>query len=120
MHSCKTLFLVALVGSSAAQASGAYAVVVGNADNEAVTMLRPAVPLTAAVVTAEQTAGSYATHAEYEKTAGGWAYDVDVVNGSETFDVRVDATSGQALLSTEDVIDGDRDEDGEHGEDKAD
>ncbi len=102
------LALVAVVLATAGVAG--YAA--NSGENDAVAIEQAKIPLAQAITTAEQHAGGKAARAEFEKTkAGAWVFDVEVVNGAKTFDVRVDATNGTVIASTEDKADRDDDHD---------
>ncbi|GAA5176260.1 PepSY domain-containing protein [Modicisalibacter zincidurans] len=75
--------------------------------NDASSISQAAIPLTQAVKVATDNSGGKATHAEYEQTKQGPAFDVEVVKGDQTWDVRVDAETGQLISSVKDVADHD-------------
>lgn len=97
MHRYTKLSLLAV--TIAAAGSIAYATTM---ENDALAIAKAKVSLVQAVTTAEQHAGGKATHAEYENSKQGWVYDVEVVNGTKVFDVRVDADKGTVISSAED------------------
>jgi uncharacterized membrane protein YkoI len=72
------------------------------------------ISLTQAISVAEQHAAGKATGADLEHHKGILSYDIEVLNGTKVFDVRVDAATGTVISSNEDK----RDED--DGEDKQD
>ncbi|HEY1398798.1 PepSY domain-containing protein [Roseateles sp.] len=85
------------------------------AENDAIAVTRAKVSLSQAVALAEQHLNGKASRAEYERTKQGDAYEIEVVNGTKVFDVRVDAEKGVILSSAPDEADGkggreDRDE----------
>jgi uncharacterized membrane protein YkoI len=88
-------------------ASLATAAVIGYAANRkadnAVAHPIAKITLSQAIASAEQHAVGRATRAEVEHTKVGWAYDVEIVNGSNVIDVRVDADA--VLSSAQDVPD---------------
>ena len=49
--------------------------------------------------------------AEFEHAIQGWVYDVEVVNGTKVFDVKVDADKGTVISSAEEKADKDDDHD---------
>ena len=108
MHRYSKLSLLAV--TIAAAGSMAYAAT-GALQNDAVAIATAKTSLTQAVTTAEQHAGGKATHAEYEHARQGWVYDVEVVNGTKVFDVRVDADKGTVISSAEDTADHEKDDD---------
>ena len=80
-------------------------------ENDATAITRARIPLAQAVTTAEQHVNGKAAHAEYENSKAGWVFDVEVVTGSQVFDVKVDADKGTIISSTEDKADRDDDHD---------
>lgn len=83
----------------------------GGGENDALAITRAAIPLAQAVATAEQHANGRAARAEYENSKQGWVYDVEVVSGAKVFDVKVDATKGTVIASSEDTADRDDEHD---------
>ncbi len=81
------------------------------AQNDAVNIEMAKVSMPQAIATAEQLVHGKAARAEYEKTAAGWAYDVEVLAGAKVFDIRVDADKGTVISSVEDIADRDDDND---------
>lgn len=75
------------------------------------------ISLIQAVQTAELHAAGKARQAEYEHSRQGWVYDVEVINGSKVFDVRVNARSGVVISSQEDKPDGPGENDDKDKED---
>lgn len=104
----KRLHYLAAIAAVSATAVGtaAYAM-----ENDAMAIIHAKIPLTQAITTAEQHVQGKASKAEYEKTAAGWAYDVEVVQQNKVFDVKVDANSGMVIASNEDQADRDHDQD---------
>ncbi len=80
-------------------------------ENDAAAITKAKISLTQAVTVAEQHASGKASRAEYENSKNGWLYDVEVVNGSKVFDVKVDADKGTIISSAEDKADRDDDHD---------
>lgn len=79
----------------------------GGHDNDVlVNLARVQVPITQAIATAEQAAGGNATKAGLENKRQGLVYEVEVANSSTrtVMEVRVDATSGAALVSRQDHV----------------
>ena len=78
-------------------------------ENDASAVTQAKVSLVDAVGAAERHVNGKAARAEYEPTAkpGAWVYDIEVVTASKVFDVKVDATSGAVLSSSEDSTDND-------------
>ena len=101
---------IAIAGAVLAASSIAAfaATTIGN-DAEALPVTK--ITLTQAVAAAEQQANGRATRAELEHSKSGIVYDVEVVSGTKTFDVRVDADKGTVIASTEDKGDHDDDHD---------
>ncbi len=91
---------------------GAVASAAAPALNDAMSIVNAKIPMTQAITAAEQHANGKASKAEYEHTKTGWAYDVEVVSGTQVFDVKVDAANGSVISSVEDKADqeGDGDE----------
>ena len=108
MHRYSKLSLLAV--TIAAAGSMAYAAT-GALQNDAVAIATAKTSLVQAITTAEQHASGKAMHAEYEHTRQGWVYDVEVVNGTKVFDVRVDADKGTVISSAEDKNDHEKDDD---------
>lgn len=81
-------------------------------ENDALPVAKAGISLTQAVAAAEKHVGGKAAKAEYELTRQGWAYDVEVVRGSEVFDVRVDAGKGTVISAAADRAD--HDDGGDH------
>lgn len=80
-------------------------------ENDAASLPVTKITLTQAVAAAEQQANGRATRAELEHSKSGIVYDVEVVSGTKTFDVKVDADKGTVIASTEDKGDHDDDHD---------
>ena len=99
-----------LAAAIAAAGTVAYAAQ-GGMENDAMAINNAKIPLAQAVTTAEQHANGKAARAEYENSKQGWVYDVEVVSGNKTFDVRVDANKGTVISSAEDKAD--RDDEGD-------
>lgn len=76
-------------------------------DNDAATLPKAKISLSQAVANAEQHTAGHATRAELEHTRAGAAYDVEIVNGTDVVDVRVDADSGAVIASARDSRDQD-------------
>lgn len=92
-----------LLASTAAFAQPAAA-----PSNDAGPIASAKIPLSAAVAAAEKHVQGKAVRADYEKQKGGqWIYDVEVVAGAQTFDVKVDADKGTVIASTQDKADDD-------------
>lgn len=75
--------------------------------NDAQTIKQASISLPQAVKVAVDHTGGQATRAEYENTKQGPAYDIEVVNGDQTWDIRVNATTGQLISSVNDPSDQD-------------
>ncbi len=75
--------------------------------NDAGIINQAGIPLTKAVKVATDHTGGKATRAEYEQTKQGPAFDVEVVKGDQTWDVRVDGKTGQLISSVKDATDHD-------------
>lgn len=93
--------LIAVTLTSAAMAAWAATAPI----NDALSSGSAKVSITQAISTAEQHVGGKASRAEFERTKDGNAYDIEVVAGAKTFDVRIHADTGQVLASAEDKTD---------------
>ena len=78
-----------------------------SAENDAVAASGAKITLTQAISAAEQHVQGKAARAELERSKGKLVFDVEVVNGSKTFDVKVDPDKGTVIASTEDKTDQD-------------
>lgn len=102
------MIAIALVVTSYA----AYAAKAHDSEDDVMAEIQGArISLTQAIAAAETGVGGKAVRAEYEKTKGGWAYDIEVVKADKMFDVLVDSNYGKVISSTEDVADQDDEED---------
>ena len=99
----------ATVAAIASISIGVYAAT----ENDAHQPPAAAIGLVQAIQAAEQHTAGRAVRAEYEPSGMPrvWAYDIEVVAGAKTFDVKVDATKGTVISSKEDAIDHDDDGD---------
>lgn len=108
MNKLKTIVCAVVVMTSAA----ALADNAKTGSNDAGSVVQAKVSMQAAVSAAEKHANGKAVRAEYEKGKDGrWTYDVEVANGNEVFDVKVDADAGTVIASTKDAADADDDGD---------
>lgn len=93
-------------------ASGAVAYAAnGSMQNDALAISKAKISLAQALAVAEQHVNGKASRAEYENSKQGWVIDVELVNGTKVFDVRVDADKGTVISSAEDKADHDDDHD---------
>jgi len=99
-----------LIGATAAGLAFGQSAALGE-ENDALQIVHAKVSLTEAVAAAESKAGGRASKAEFEKTADGWVYDVEVVTGRTVSDVHVDAQTAAVLSVSEDAIDADDQQD---------
>jgi uncharacterized membrane protein YkoI len=83
----------------------------GGTDNDTLAITKAKIPLTQAVIVAEQHVNGKAFRAEFENSKQGWVYDVQVVSGAKVFDVRVDADKGSVILTSKDRSDNDDEHD---------
>lgn len=97
---------LALITAALAGAAMA-ALAVTTPANDAVSSASAKVSIVQAIGTAEQHVGGKASRAEFEKTKDGNAYDIEVIAGAKTFDVRIHADTGQVIASAEDKSDHD-------------
>jgi len=88
-------------------ATGIMAYATKTMENDAAAIAQAKISMSQAVTAAEQHANGRATRAEYEKTKGVWAYDVEVVSGTQVFDIKVDANAGTVISSAVDQADRD-------------
>lgn len=87
--------LFSLVAASAYSASQ-------TSENDAAAISGAKITLSQAISAAEQHVQGKAARAELEHSKGKLVFDVEVVNGAKTFDVKVDPEKGTVLASTED------------------
>jgi uncharacterized membrane protein YkoI len=99
------LYLAEFIALSAAAIGIAHAA--QPTENDALAISGAKIDMVQAVKAAEQHTGGKAARAEYEHHNGQWVFDVEVVNGRKVMDVKVDPTSGQVILATEDKADHD-------------
>jgi uncharacterized membrane protein YkoI len=109
MNRNKVISLVVVIALGA----GAAAFAAQNGENDAVGIRNAKLSLVDAVGIAQRHASGQASRAEFENTKQGWVYDIEVVSGRKVLDVRVDATKGTVLSSSEDKSDRGRDADKE-------
>lgn len=101
---------IAIAGTVLA-ASSIAAFAATHMENDAVSLPVTKISLSQAAAAAEQQSNGRATRAELEHSKSGIVYDVEVVSGTKTFDVKVDADKGTVISSTEDQGDHDDDHD---------
>lgn len=102
--------LLAVAVAVAAAGSVAYAAN-GGLEKDVTAIASAKISLVQAVTVAEQHVKGKAMQAEFEHAIQGWVYDVEVVNGTKVFDVKVDADKGTVISSAEDKADKDDDHD---------
>ena len=108
MNQLKTIVCAAAVMTSAA----ALADNAKTASNDAGPIAQAKISMGTAVAAAEKHANGKAVRAEYEKGKDGrWTYDVEVANGTDVFDVKVDPDAGTVIASTKDAADADDEDD---------
>lgn len=100
---------VVFVALSSVGALAAYAA--KPQENDALITRHAAISLTQAVQAAEQQVHGQAVRAELEHGKKGWVFDVEVVAGTTTYDVAVDAAKGTVLASAQDKADHDDSQD---------
>ncbi|GLR25185.1 PepSY domain-containing protein [Limnobacter litoralis] len=88
----------------AALASVAYAAE-QHEKNDALMYGVSAIPIKQAIVVAEDAAKGRATRAELEHSKNGVVYDIEVIDGTNVKDVRVDAKTGTVLFVKADEVD---------------
>ncbi len=99
----KVVYLVAVAALSGTAMGSVYAANV--VENDAMAVKTAKISLTQAVTAAEQYVVGKASRAEFEKHAGQWVFDVEVVGDRKVMDVKVDPESGKVLAATEDKAD---------------
>lgn len=102
IHKASLAALSAVLATSAALA---YAAASGEG-NDALAAIQAPVSLTQAIAAAEQHANGKATRAEYEHSRKGAYYEVEVVQGQQVWDVRVDPHKGTVITAALDKADG--------------
>ena len=80
------------------------------AGNDALQVRGAQISLSEAIAAAEAKTGGRASKAEFEQSANGWMYDVEVVVGDAVSDVKVNPENGSVMAVSEDKIDHDEDE----------
>lgn len=103
------LYLASLGALSFTLLASAYAA--SSQENDALAIAGAKIGMTQAVNAAEQHVGGKAAKAEYEKHAGRWLFDIEVVKDKKVMDVTVDPISGAVIAATEDKTDHDDDRD---------
>lgn len=83
-------------------ATGATALAAVTDNNDALPILKAKTSLSQAVAAAEQHVHGKASRAEFEHSQQGWVYDVEVVQDTKVFDVRVDANNATVIAAVED------------------
>lgn len=69
-----------------------------------------ATSLTAAIAAAEKASGGTAISAEFDHARSGPLFEVDTVNGTKAFSVKIDAASGKVLASDAERTEGEDDD----------
>lgn len=96
--------------------AGVVAVAANKMENDSAALATAKISLTQAIASAEQHTGGKAAKAEFEHSKTGWAYEVEVVNGTKTVDVRVDSDTGTVISAVDDKIDQNEDDERDHDE----
>lgn len=91
--------------------AGVVAVAANKMENDAANLATANISLSQAIASAEQHTGGKAAKAEFEHTKSGWAYDVEIVNGAKTVDVRVNSDTGTVISAVDDKMDQDDEHD---------
>lgn len=89
--------LLLLCGALTVTAVPAFASEEIEADEPSIS--QPKISLQEAIQAAEQHSGGKASRAEFEQTANGPAFDVEINKGKQTLDVRVDPMTAKVLSS---------------------
>lgn len=107
MRSKKSL-LIGVIGVTALGASLAFAGANnsnGGQENDAALLAQAKISLTQAITAAEQHAQGKAVRAELEDENGTLVYGVEVTNGTQATDVKVDINNGKILSAQADQAD---------------
>ena len=104
--------------AAALASAGVVAFAANKMENDAASLATAKISLTQAIASAEQHTGGKAAKAEFEHSKTGWTYDVEVVNGTKTVDVRVNSDTGTVISAVDDKID--ENEDHERDQDEKD
>ena len=104
MRSKKSL-LFGVIGATALGASLAFAGANGGPENDAALLSQAKISLPQAIAVAEQHAQGKAVRAELEDENGTLVYGVEVTNGIQTTDVKVDINNGKILSARADQAD---------------
>ncbi len=104
MQSKKTLLFV-VIGLTAIGASLAYAGARHAEENDAAALAKANISLTQAIAAAEQQVAGKAVRADLELEHGKLVYEVEVANGAQATDVKVDGDNGAILSAQADRID---------------
>ena len=75
--------------------------------NDALAILQTPISLSQAIAAAEQHVGGKASQAELESSRKGATFEVEVVKGSEVFDVEIDVKDGYVIAFVLDKADRD-------------
>ena len=105
----RSIRLSILAATLAATSVGAYAAQ-ATPQNDALAVTSAKTSLIQAVTLAEQHAGGKASEAEFKHSKDGPIYKVEIVNGTQVFDVKVDADKGTVISQTKDTADHDEDD----------
>lgn len=101
------------LASAVIVAIGGIGFVASAHDSDPPAITAAGIGMSQAVTAAEQHAGGKAARAEFEKSKGQWVYDIEVVNGTKVYDVKVDAAKGSVISATEDKADAEERSDAE-------
>ncbi len=96
--------------------AGVVAFAANKMENDSAALATAKISLSQAVTSAEQHTGGKAARAEFEHTKTGWTYDVEIVNGAKTVDVRVDSDTGTVISAVDDKIDQNEDDERDNDE----
>ncbi|HDZ37221.1 MAG TPA: peptidase M4 [Marinobacter sp.] len=83
----------------------------GDIETDEPSISQAKISLQEAIQVAEQHSGGKASRAEFEQTANGPAFDVEITKGKQTLDVRVDPMTSKVLSSEMDREDNDQSSD---------
>lgn len=97
--------------AAALASAGVVAFAANRLEHGASALAAAKMSLSQAIVSAEQHTGGKATKGEFEHTRKGWVYEVEIVDGARTVDVRVDPDSGSVISAVDDKADRDDDQD---------
>jgi uncharacterized membrane protein YkoI len=85
--------------------AGIVAFAANKMEDDARPLAMAPISLSQAIASAEHHSGGKAAKAEFEHTKAGWAYNVEIVNGTKTVDVHVSSDTGTVISAEDDKTD---------------